>query len=129
MQYLEQLRKQSVAIHRELGKYEQRERLRKLFSEILASGYSDLFLLVTKLHSSGYKLPIVDIWHFGWEIVAHDVIEPYSRLTINHSDEEYTVWVYKTMVDVYETWESIQLEASFPTLEEAFKYALQYLVK
>jgi len=61
MRYLEQLRKQSVAIHRELGKYEHRERLRKLFSEILASGYSDLFLLVTKLHSGGYKLPIVDI--------------------------------------------------------------------
>lgn len=40
MRYLEQLRKQSVAIHRELGKYEHRERLRKLFSEILASGYS-----------------------------------------------------------------------------------------
>lgn len=71
----------------------------------------------------------MDIWHVGWEIVAHDVIEPYSRLTINHSDDEYTVCVYETIADIYETWESIQLEASFPTLEEAFKYALPFLVK
>ena len=129
MRYLEQLRKQSVAIHRELSKYERRERLRKLFSEILASGYSDLFLLVTKLHSSGYRLPIVDIWHFGWEVHAHDVAGPYSHLTFNLCNEEYTVCVYETMSECGETWESIQLEASLPTLEEAFKYALPFLVK
>lgn len=128
MRYLEQLRKQSVAIHRELCKYEQRERLRKLFSEILDSGYSDLFLLVTKLRSGGYGLPLVDIWQFGWEIDVSNVIEPYSGLKINHY-EGYIVSVYETMSEYGEVWDHIHLEASFSTVEEAIEYALQYLVK
>lgn len=129
MRYLEQLRKQSVAIHRELGKYEHRERLRKLFSEILASGYSDLFLLVTKLHSGGYKLPIVDIWKEGWEIELFCIIDPYDGLKLNYDGTVYEVSVYENDSEYGDSWEHVILEESFPTLEEALEYALQYLVK